>query len=70
MIKGINILNTEKNEFRAYCYEFGLTYLKWIPAPKAKLKALKIKSVKNPSFKNLLDIDWRNGEDLTKIDTI
>lgn len=68
IIIGTIILNTERNELNEYPSKFGSLYLKWIPVPKAKLKELKSKRVKNPSFKSLLDNDERKTDGLINTD--
>lgn len=62
------ILMTERNEFNVYPSKLGSLYLKWIPVPKAKLKELKSKRVKNPSFKSLFDNDERKTDGLINTD--
>lgn len=68
IIIGTIILKTERNEFNEYPSEFESAYLKWIPVPKAKLKELKTKRVKKPSFKSLFDNDERKIEGLINTD--
>ena len=67
---GAIILKTDKNELSVYPSKLGFAYLKWIPVPKAKLKELKIRRVRNPSFKSLFVIDERNWDGLINIDTM
>lgn len=46
----------DRTELKMYVYWVESEYLKWIPVPNAKLKILKINSIKNPYFNSLFDI--------------